>query len=101
VIAVQCLPARIGAGGLYAPGAIGAKVPGAVTTVPPTAKLPCSWMTKATMWCWRVVHWVRRSGALEQKRQRIPGELSIGAKDQNRGHSTPFQRPTIFCSCSG
>jgi len=55
------LPARIGAGGVACPRGDRGEGPGAVTTVPPTAKLPCSWMTKATMWCWRVVHWVRRS----------------------------------------
>jgi hypothetical protein len=30
--------------GLYAPCLMGSKVPGAVVTDPPTAKLPCSWI---------------------------------------------------------
>ncbi|HMF76418.1 MAG TPA: hypothetical protein VK604_12210 [Bryobacteraceae bacterium] len=37
VVAVQRLPCRIGAGGLYAPRLMGSKVPGAVVTDPPTA----------------------------------------------------------------
>jgi hypothetical protein len=40
-------------------------------------------------------------GVLQQKRDRIPRELSGGAKNENLGHTTSFQRPTIFCSCSG
>jgi hypothetical protein len=48
LMAVGSVPA-----GLYAPCLMGSKVPGAVVTDPPTAKLPCSWIVAAQACsCW-------------------------------------------------
>src|SRR5207244_12050822 len=52
----RCSPVLGGSGpaGVYEPCWMGSKVPGAVVTDPPTAKLPCSWIISGSDLLFRV-----------------------------------------------